>query len=160
MSSRYFRNNGSMMVSHPLFCALVLCACVLVVVSLTGCGGGDPLPERMEEFCYTIGQLADELAGRLSMVQVGQSEREGAKPAVDVDPGRGGDGDRPDPNSLDAIVADAVNKLERIGDDGDLSALADELLSTLASRQIRDAQILGEFDKRLRAQVAKLAQRR
>jgi hypothetical protein len=126
----------------------------LFTVGLSGCGGDDPMKRRMAEFRYTTDQLAEELVPRLAASKRSASRAntrvdEATRQMAEIEADRGGDGDRPDPNSLDAIVADVAVKLNGISSGQSSQALAEELVQLLTGKQGVDESVLSEFKSRL-----------
>jgi len=81
---------------------------------LHGCGSDDPFTDRLKEFRYTPESLSAEVVPRLQMAsnqkQPVRSVDARTSAIQSLEAGRGGDGERPNPNSLDAIVIDVVGK--------------------------------------------------
>lgn len=84
---------------------------------LCGCSRVDPLEARSQEFAYTAESLAEEIVSRLQMTQP-KGAAPVSNPRADevarMEADRGSDGDRPDPNSVEAIVLDTVAKLQQM----------------------------------------------
>ena len=94
-----------------------------------GCKRESALESRMKEFAYTIDSLADELAPRLEQARLKPKAEEHNAPEMDA--GRGGDGDRPDPGKAAAIATDAAGKIQKMksqGVEGDLQQMLLEKL--------------------------------
>lgn len=131
----------------------------ILLVALLGCGAEDPMKLRMDEFRYTTDQLADELAPRLAASQrprgPGSSGPDAATQRMaEIEAVRGGDGDRPDPNSLDAIVMDAVVKVRGIAGTEATGPVADELQRLLAEKPGVDEPTLEKFNRQVRDKLS------
>ncbi len=112
------------------------------------------MKRRMEEFRYTTDQLADELAPRLvAMSRSGDSRSKGpdavSQRMAEIEADRGGDGDRPDPNSLEAIVTDAVVKIRGIAGTGATEPVADDLIRVLADKPDVDKSAIEKFSQKV-----------
>lgn len=133
---------------------------VLVLVAVggwSGCSQDDPMQRRQNEFRYTSDSLAEELIPRLKRVNETASRRSGGGPSdlarqvAEREAGRGGDGDRADPNTIDAIVADVVGKLPGLAvSQGDPPAVEQVINKVEQSNEV-PADVLQEFATKLRA---------
>lgn len=126
---------------------------------LSGCGTEDPMKRRMEEFRYTTDQLADELTPRLvAMGRSGDLPSKGpdavSQRMAEIEADRGGDGDRPDPNSLGAIVTDAVVKIRGIAGTEATGPVADDLLRALSNKPGVDKDTLDKFSQQVREKLS------
>ena len=138
------------------YVALITCA------FLCGCSGGEnAIEQRAEEFRYAPQSLADELVPRLRQAAASysstiQQTKKGSEVAS-LEADRGGDGDRPNPNSLDAIVADTVSKLQSMDADatGTVSSeQVDALMQIIQAASDLPGSIKTSFGDKLRAATA------
>lgn len=148
-------DGGGCRVSRPIaFMTLWTLVLPPLCVGLSGCGSEDPMKLRMAEFQYTMEQLADELVPRLaasqrSTARANRRVDEASRQMAEIEADRGGDGDRPDPNSLDAIVTDVAVKLEGMSAGQNPQPMAEELFTLLAGKPDVDESVLSEFKSRL-----------
>ena len=130
---------------------------VLITLFLAGCGSQSALDLRSAEFAYTPEKLGQELSNRLKEASASRarSKADDARGA-DVrerESDRGGDGDRPDPNSVEAIVADAIVKIKNIQAAGTEDA-TDQVLKIVAAAPDISADIKSEFESGVKAGMA------
>jgi hypothetical protein len=132
-------------------------AMVLVsIAGLSGCSPDDPLQRRQAEFRYTTDSLVEELIPRLKRVNESSARRAGgpsdlAREVAEREAGRGGDGNRADPNTVDAIVADVVGKLSGLAVAESEPPAAEQVLDKLAQSNEVPQDVLQEFATKLRA---------
>lgn len=135
-------------------------AFAFVLVSITswsGCSPDDPLQRRQAEFRYTTDSLVEELIPRLKRVNESSAGRAGGGPSdlarevAEREAGRGGDGNRADPNTVDAIVADVVGKLPGLAVAESDPPAAEQVLDKLAQNNEVPQDVLQEFATKLRA---------
>lgn len=144
--------------SFHLSIGLVFASTVFFV--LPGCGTDDPMKLRMEEFRYTTEQLADEVVPRLAaMSRAADAPSKGPDAAsqrmAEIEASRGGDGDRPDPNSFEAIVLDTVVKIRGISGTGESGSVADDLIRVLSEKEGVDKVALEKFGQQVREELSK-----
>ena len=113
----------------------IISAMLLVSVAMTG--GCDyrstALEDRMKDFQYSTDTLGEEMINRLKTAHVGkarkrQSTNSRAARVSEMEAGRGGDGDRPDPNSVEVIAADCAAKIRPIQEQGGGANAADAII--------------------------------
>lgn len=95
----------------------------LLLASLVGAIGCDyhstAINDRMKDFQYSADSLGNEMITRLKSAHIGDTRK---KPAANSrssqvsqrEAERGGDGNRPDPNSVQAIAADCAAKIKHM----------------------------------------------
>lgn len=140
----------------PGHLCLKLLVAVLPIVGLSGCSPDDPLQRRQDEFRYTSDSLAEELIPRLKRANESEARRGGgpsdlARQVAEREAGRGGDGNRADPNTIDAIVADVVGKLPGLPVSESDPPAAEQVIEKLAQSNEVPQDVLQEFSTKLRA---------
>ncbi len=127
-----------------------------VCLAALGCGQESALESRMKEFAYSVDALADDLAPRLAQARLSPktAARNARADAVSqMEAERGGDGDRPDPGTVEAIARDAAAKIQTMksqGVEGDLPQL---LLEKLESKVDIKEDIMAEFKSSLASKL-------
>ncbi len=117
-----------------------------------GCSRESALDRRMKEFAYTIDSLADELAPRLEQARLKPKAKE--REVAEIDVGRGGDGDRPDPGTAAAIATDAAGKIQKMKSQGVEGDLQQMLLEKLDANGKIKADIMSEFKSNLASNLS------
>lgn len=104
----------------------------------------------MKEFQYTTDSLAEEIIGRLKNAATAQRRAASdgnsrAEMVRQMEADRGGDGDRPDPNSLEAIVDDCASKIRHMESRGGGSEVGEALMEKISSTNALPADIRTRF---------------
>ncbi|RCS43529.1 hypothetical protein DTL42_18710 [Bremerella cremea] len=90
------------------------------------------LNDRMADFQYSVDSLSQEMITRLKSAHIGPARKKSsansrASQVSQMEADRGGDGDRPDPNSVTAIAVDCAAKIKHMQslkeDDGAVDAV-------------------------------------
>ncbi|MEW4453712.1 hypothetical protein AB1L30_13645 [Bremerella sp. JC817] len=105
------------------------------------------IQDRMNEFRYTPEMLANEMIGRLKHARLTPAKPRG--PVVEADPGRGGDGDRPDPMAVDSIAADCVAKIQHMESLGHGEDVTSKVVKAVEDAKGVSESIRTEFVKHL-----------
>ena len=122
-----------------------------------GCSQQSALESRMKEFAYSVEGLADELAPRLEQARLSpKAERRNAQADAvsQIEAGRGGDGDRPDPGTVGAIALDAAAKIQKMKSQGIEGDLQQMLLEKLDANGKIKADIMSEFKSNLASNLS------
>jgi hypothetical protein len=147
------RNDGSWIRSKR--CMLVSLA-LLCCASFIGCNGQSAMERRMAEFAYTPESLVSELIPRLEAAAAGrkrrQSESSKAASVREQEADRGNDSDRPDPNSIPAIVSDVAVKLKALAD-GDIESALSDVIQRIEASDKLDKETKDEFVAALKLAV-------
>lgn len=125
---------------------LSMVACALWLSAL-GCSHESALDSRMQEFAYSIDSLADDIGPRLEQARLKPKAKE--RNAPEMDAGRGGDDDRPDPGTAEAIAVDAAGKIQKMKSQGVEGDLQQMLLEKLDAKGNIKADIMSEFKSKL-----------
>lgn len=141
-------------ISHTrLLCLSLVSACLV-----SGCGSESPLKDRQKEFSYTADTLAEELIGRLSTMNARKPRPQRANPKAEevsrLEADRGTDGDRPDPNSMEALVADAVAKARNAEEFGAGEHVLEDVLEKISASEQVPADVKAEFVAAVQAATA------
>ncbi|QDU39753.1 hypothetical protein Mal4_41000 [Maioricimonas rarisocia] len=129
----------------------------LLLIASAGCGGQeDPIESRLKEIGYTPQSLCDEMLQRLEHVQRATPGRPAARTVSEgvrqEDRDRGGDGDRPDPLTFDAVMNDIADKIQYLQKQGTADALS-QLLQHLDSQSSLDDKRKDEIRAALQSRV-------
>lgn len=109
-----------------------LLGCTLGVI---GCGyQSTALNDRMKDFQYSAESLGKEMVTRLKTAHIGEMRK---KPSANsrsskvsqMEADRGGDGNRPDPNSVQAIASDCAAKVRHVQSLGEGEGIAAAIIA-------------------------------
>ncbi len=138
-----------------LFYALLL-GCILLVM---GCDyQSTAINDRMKDFQYTSETLGQEMVTRLKSAHIGDTRK---KPSANsrsskvsqMESDRGGDGDRPDPNSVQAIASDCAAKVKQIEELGGEDGVAETVITQVSGAAEIKENIREAFATSLREEL-------
>lgn len=133
------------------------------VALLLGCEyRSTALEDRMKDFQYSTETLGDEMVNRLKTAHVGTTRRSQAANSraakvSEMEADRGGDGDRPDPNSVDVIAADCAAKIRLIEEQGGGSGATDAIISQVESDNKIKQEVREAFVAALREELSQVS---
>lgn len=110
------------------------------------CDNQSALDKRMDEFRYTVDSLAETIAVRLASIGDKGASKASTPPrgGEDIDAGRSSqpEDSRPDPNSMESVVAETITKFDNIDPKRNKSELLKELVAKLqASGKVSEKTI-------------------
>lgn len=130
---------------------------ILLVLSSAACDNRRALEKRMEEFRYEPTSLAEALIKRLQSVGKKKVERQSQKAANvnEVEKGRNLDGnDRPDPNSMAAIVLETKAQIATVEDSaGNELAILEQVVSKIRASKKVEESIINSFKQAMRSSL-------
>jgi len=147
------------------FTCVLLGSLLIGLSALPGCGGESAMDARRKEFRYTPERLATEVIGRMEITaQARQREPrvDGRTAAIqELEADRGGDGGRPNPNSIGAIVTDVVGKFRSMESFDDVTsetaqAARDSFMKSIESAEKLPSTMKTEFLKKLEDELPPL----
>lgn len=132
--------NGNNPAQVVLFFAILGC-----ILGGTGCEyQSTALNDRMADFQYSVDSLSEEMIARLKSAHIGppskkSSSNSRSSQVSQMEASRGGDGDRPDPDSVAAIASDCAAKIKHMQAERGNEDASDAILTKInAASEIKD----------------------
>lgn len=131
---------------------------ILIILALFSVSGGcetqNAIDMRSAEFAYTPEKLGTELANRLKAASDSRArskaESELGADVRERESDRGGDGGRPNPASVEAIITDAIVKIKGL-EDAETGDAAVKVLAIVNADSDISAEVLQEFERGVNA---------
>ncbi|XZE21738.1 hypothetical protein SH449x_001643 [Pirellulaceae bacterium SH449] len=128
---------------HKTLLPLLLLGLSFTAVS---CDNQSALDKRMDEFRYTVDSLAETIAPRLALVGDKATSKTSTpgRGGEDIDAGRSSqpEDSRPDPNSMESVVAEVITKFDNIDPKRNKMDMLKELVAKLqASGKVSEKTI-------------------